>query len=300
MLPSTADPGTGRPDPEKLLRAAELAEESGFDGVYVGDHLLHPHPILESVVSLAAVAATTSRVAIGPCVLLAALRDPLWLAKQLATLACFAPGRLRVGIGVGGEYPGEFAAAGVPMAERGRRTDEAMHAARRFMAEGTAQPGVVLAPLAPDVRWLVGGRADAALRRASGADGWIGYLLSPDGFGRRRARLQDLRDRPDQRDEGGSAGTAFVTGMLVPTHVDPSRGARAAAAASWSRLTDSRTAIPERLVVAGSPSEMGEQLHSYYEQGCTEFMLGVADQGGGYMDQVARLAADVLPLLRRM
>lgn len=83
MLATAADAGTGQVAPERVLAAARRAEEAGFDGVYLGDHLLHPHPLLESVVTLSAVAAVTERVSLGPCVLLAGLRHPVVLAKQL-------------------------------------------------------------------------------------------------------------------------------------------------------------------------------------------------------------------------
>ena len=88
-----------------MIDAARVAEAAGFDGVYVGDHLVHPRPLLESVVTVSAVAASTAHVALGFCVLLVALRPTVLLAQQLATLAAFAPGRLRIGVGVGGEIP---------------------------------------------------------------------------------------------------------------------------------------------------------------------------------------------------
>ena len=95
MLSTVANLDTGQMEPSRVIEAARQAESAGFDGVYVGDHLLHPHPILESVVTLSIVAASTKRVSFGPCVMLLALRQPLVLAKQLATLSAFAPGRLR-------------------------------------------------------------------------------------------------------------------------------------------------------------------------------------------------------------
>ncbi|WP_255360507.1 LLM class flavin-dependent oxidoreductase [Frankia sp. EI5c] len=83
MLATVADPDTGAVNPTRVIETAVQAEESGYDGVYVGDHLLHPHAMLESMVTLAAVAASTRRISLGPCVMLFALRDPLVLAKQL-------------------------------------------------------------------------------------------------------------------------------------------------------------------------------------------------------------------------
>jgi alkanesulfonate monooxygenase SsuD/methylene tetrahydromethanopterin reductase-like flavin-dependent oxidoreductase (luciferase family) len=129
-------------------------------------------------------------------------------------------------------------------------------------------------------------------RAATYGDGWIGYLLGPDSFARRRRFLTECRE------EMGRAGAAFTTGMLLPVHVDFSRHPHAAAAAAWTKLTDAKLGFPERLFVAGRPEEIVEQLHRYWELGCTEFVLAPTDQGGGYPDQVEHLAQEVLPLLR--
>ena len=126
------------------------------------------------------------------CVLLVALRPTVVLAKELATLAAFAPGRLRIGVGVGGEYPPEFAIAGVPLAQRGDRTETAVEQLRSLLAgRPTTVVGVdgveievTIAPAAPgEVPVLFAGWNEVALRRAARlGDGWIGYLLAPDSF----------------------------------------------------------------------------------------------------------------------
>ena len=89
--------------------------------------------------------------------------------------------------------------------------------------------------------------------------------------------------------------------MLVPVHVTGSAGAAAAAAAAataWGKLTNTPARLPGRLFAAGRPEQVAERLHRYWEAGCTEFMLGPADQGGGYLNQVEILATEVLPRLR--
>ncbi len=83
--------------PPKFVQAAQLAEESGFDAVWVGDHLHMPAPVYDSTVALAAVAATTTRVKLGFGVMLLGLRQPAWVAKQLTTIDALAPGRLLLG-----------------------------------------------------------------------------------------------------------------------------------------------------------------------------------------------------------
>lgn len=298
MLPAIANTDSNRLETDRLLTAASLAERSGFDGVYVGDHLLHPRPILESLVTLSVVAAQTKHVSIGTCVMLAALRSPLWLAKQLGTLAAFAPGRLRLGLGVGGEYPGEFEVAGVPLPERGRRLEEVIEEIRALFAGriaglGENELGLRLLPAPEEMPpLLLAGWKDVALKRAARVgDGWIGYLLSPESFSRRRDFLLD------ERRKHGAA--PFITGMLLPVHPDRELEAgRARAAAAWERITSNAASFPERLFVAGPADAILEQLHRYWEEGCTEMVLSLVDQGGGYLEQLEFLAGEILPQLR--
>ena len=293
MLATVADTETGTIAPERVAAAARRAEATGFDGVYLGDHLLHPHPMLESIVTLSVVAAVTERISLGPCVLLFGLRHPVVLAKQLGTLAAFAPGRLRVGVGVGGEYPAEFEAAGVPLAERGRRMETVLRSVRSLLSEGLEQGDATLAPGAPGVPFLLAGWKEVSLRRAAThGDGWIGYLLSPESFRRRRDFLISCRAGL------GLSGQPFATGMLVPIHVTGSPTAASAAATAWGKLTRTPAPLPGHLFAAGSPDQVAGQLHRYWAAGCSEFMLGPADQGGGYLDQVELIATEVLPRLR--
>jgi len=278
MLATVADLDSGRLDPQRVLEAARRAEDGGFDALYVGDHVLHPRPMLDAVVTLATVAAATRRVALGPCVLLLALRHPLVVANQLSTLAQFAPGRLRLGIGVGGEYRAEFEAVGVPLGERGTRTTEALRVVRDRIG---------------DVPIFMGGSSEAALRRAAGhGDGWMGYLLEPDGFARRRARLDMLRRR------GGKVHRPFTLGMLLPVLVTGRATGRADAAAAWNRLTSLGRALPERLFIAGSPEDIATDLGRYRRAGCDELVVTPADHGSTYLQQVDELVGEVLPRLR--
>ncbi len=298
MLPAIANTDSNRVDPPRVLAAARRAEAAGFDGVYVGDHLLHPRPLLESVVTLSAIAAVTERVSIGACVMLVGLRDPLWLAKQLGTLAAFAPGRLRLGIGLGGEYPAEFAAAGVPLAERGRRAEAVIGELRDLLA-GRARPApaedgmiVGIDPIpGGDIPLLLAGWKDVALDRAARiGDGWIGYLLSPDSFTRRRDSLLERR--------AGYGGKPFITGMLLPVHPEDRPDAHARAGHAWARLTGANATFPERLFVAGAADAVVEQLRTYWERGCTEMVLSLVDMGDVFPDQLDMLCEQVLPRVK--
>src|SRR5262249_29140796 len=136
-----------------------------------------------------------------PCVYLLALRHPTVAAKLVASLDVLSGGRVVFGVGVGGEFPKEFEASGVPHRERGARGDEGIAVCRAVWGPSPAAVGgrftplddVVLEPkpvqLGGPPIWI-GGRSDAALRRAARVgDGWIAYLVTPQRF---RASLEKI------------------------------------------------------------------------------------------------------------
>jgi alkanesulfonate monooxygenase SsuD/methylene tetrahydromethanopterin reductase-like flavin-dependent oxidoreductase (luciferase family) len=177
---------------------AREAEDAGFDSLWIGDHLAFHCPILECVVALAAAGATTSRIRLGFGVLLLALRPVAWVAKQVSSLQVLTHDRILLGVGVGGEYEPEFTAVDVPVNERGRRTDRAL-AALDDLLQGrpgvdpvTGNPIPALTPHGAMPPIWVGGRKDAALRRAARyGDGWWGIWLDPARAERTRERLAE-------------------------------------------------------------------------------------------------------------
>jgi alkanesulfonate monooxygenase SsuD/methylene tetrahydromethanopterin reductase-like flavin-dependent oxidoreductase (luciferase family) len=294
LLPAAAEgpPGTAARD---IVDLAATSEAAGFDGVYVGDHILHPRPLLESVVTLSFVAAATERVSIGPCVMLVGLRHPVVLAKQLATLDQLSGGRLRLGIGVGGEYPDEWTACDSPIERRGATTDESVHTLRALLDGHPVEGRGPITPAAAHrVPFLFAGRRPAALRRAARlGDGWIGYLISASGLARARQVLLEERARL------GLESQTFRTGILLPVRVDErDDGARARASAIWSGVTANGVNFPEKLFAAGRPAAVLADIQAYLEQGCDELVLALADTPEHTRHQLRRLSDEVLPALR--
>lgn len=120
LLPTRESVMEGRPSARPLLDLAERAERLGFDSVWIGDSLL-ARPRHDPVTLMAAVAARVPRVAVGTAVLLPALRNPVVLAHQIATVDQVAEGRIILGVGIARDVPdirAEFAAAGVPFEKR--------------------------------------------------------------------------------------------------------------------------------------------------------------------------------------
>lgn len=105
LLPTRESVMQGRPAAGPLLKLAEQAEELGYDSIWIGDSLLD-RPRHEPLVMLAGVAARTKRVLLGTGVLLPALRNPVQLAHQVATLDQISEGRIILGIGISPDHPG--------------------------------------------------------------------------------------------------------------------------------------------------------------------------------------------------
>jgi probable F420-dependent oxidoreductase len=186
--------------PEAAARGGRAAEAAGFDSLWGGEHVVLPDPqappsplgpgdrIIDPVVALAFLAAHTNRIRLGTGIIILPQRNPLVLAKELATLDVLSNGRLIFGVGVGYLEP-EFRALGAPFEDRGRVTDEYLAAIRaiwtqaqpayrgRFAAfEGVqAHPQPVQKPTPPIV---IGGHTPAAFRRAvEQGHGWYGFAL---------------------------------------------------------------------------------------------------------------------------
>ena len=231
-------PGHGPDQPVTLPDAARLAEELGFDSVWMSDHVVmvdgaaspYPfdadgamrwdmdHPMFDALVSLAVAGAVTATIGLGTSVLIAPMRNPVVLAKQVATLDLLTGGRITLGVGVGW-LAEEFAALGAPFEDRGTRLDEWMAiirdcwtgrpAARRYR-HWDLPAGVRCYPTpAGEVPILAGGMSKAALRRvARHGDGWMGFQYAD------RIDPEEIRWRIRAIEEEAAAG-----GRPAPTRM---------------------------------------------------------------------------------
>jgi alkanesulfonate monooxygenase SsuD/methylene tetrahydromethanopterin reductase-like flavin-dependent oxidoreductase (luciferase family) len=273
MLPSFDPYRTGS---WSLLEVAERAEQLGFDSGWAGDHLQYHSPTLEPYGALAAVAARTRRLRLGFAVMLLALRSPVWVAKQLATLEALAPGRVVLGAGVGGENPAEFQAAGVPLRERGRRVDEALEVVGRLLEGGPLDhrgplftvrtPGLEPVP-GRRLPVVVGGRSDAATARAARvADAWMAVWLGPERVAAGRERIAGL---------AAAAGRpAPQTLLMVFVHLG---GRRDRARAEVDTLMRGQYGLPlerlERWCLIGDEQTVAEGLAAHRAAGVDGFVL---------------------------
>lgn len=202
-------------EPQRIAALAVRAEELGCGGVWLPDHLLPPGEygpppakfggVYEPLVTLSYVAAQTSRIRLGTSILILPLREPVALAKQVATLDRLSGGRFTLGVGIGWEAT-EFANVGVDYADRAGRSDEALRLLRHLFQTGSGpfdgkrfgfDTGVFVPRPSAGLRIVGGGNSDAALRRvARHADGWQSLPVPPEQFAEQVARLRELADHP--------------------------------------------------------------------------------------------------------
>ena len=178
-------------------RQARQLEELGYDYFSSGEHYMRgnpPGPTHAALPLLAVAAGATERIRVVSSIVLVPFYHPTVLAKLTTTLDIASGGRLTLGIGVGGEYPVEFEAAGLKVNQRGRRTNECLEAMRKLWTEEhVAYQGrhfqfndVTILPKPtqqPHPPVWVSGRRDAAMTRAAVlGDGWMPYFYDPDRY----------------------------------------------------------------------------------------------------------------------
>ena len=226
---------------------AQAAEAVGFDSIAVPDSVFFPEtvtgdypftdggerwwsadtPFLDPFVAIPAMAAVTERITFLTNVVKLPLRNPLLVAKQVASIAALSRDRFRLGVGVSW-MPEEFAWTGTDKRTRGARTDEAIDIIKAVCAGGGPRwvehhgehhqfDRLMISP-APDlpVKVLVGGHSDAAMRRAARNDGWI----SANGT---EAEIRDLvvRLRVHLQEQGKAPGPDFEVNALAVDVLDP-------------------------------------------------------------------------------
>jgi probable F420-dependent oxidoreductase len=256
-LPAGRDGGGGQP-----AYAAAYGEDRG-------QHIYEP------LIVLAYLAAVTRRVLLGTSVYLLPLRNPLLAARQAVSLDGLSDGRLVLGVGVGW-LESEFAAVGVPYRERGRRTDEAIATLKALCGPDGAGflPKPVQRPHPP--LWI-GGRSDAAMRRAARAgDAWHPSHLTLDELRRRVPELHAECERA-----GRSADEVTVT-----TRRKLLRGPSAA------------DAEPER-VLQGDPGAIGATVAELEQVGVVHLIVEIPGSSEGeLLENLDWFGREVLPEIR--
>lgn len=260
--------------PEAVADLATGAEELGYASVWVSDHVLVPRSRdfppqhqLDALATLAYLAARTERIAIGTSVLVLPYRDPIPTAKALSTIDWLSGGRLVVGVGVGW-LEAEFGALGVPFAERGARTDEAMRVLRNLWETETSSfegrwnryQGMASFPKSAPGRegtipMLVGGNSQKAIERAARlGDGWHPLGRAPAKLAESIATYKAVCEERGRLP--GRAVARYVPGQSGPLLT----GTPAQQAADLRAFAEAGV---DELVLSWEATELGEQLEHW-------------------------------------
>lgn len=299
LLPTREQVMQGRPEAAPLLRLAEQAEDLGFASVWVGDSLL-ARPRHEPLTLLGGVAGRTRRVMLGTAVLLPALRNPVLLAHQVATLDQVSEGRLILGVGIASDNAAiraEFMAAGVPYEGRVGRMMEGLRLCKAlwsgenvdWQGRWTVQGGV-LGPVPHQqggpALWY-GGTAPAALARtAKFFDGWFPNHAEPARFATEFAALRGMA-RDAGRDPAALAGATYLT---LAIDDDTARAEARIDAYMGSYYNQPAAAMRRRQVNYAGPAEGAAALLAGYAQtGATHLVLRFAGDHERQMQAVAKI-----------
>lgn len=322
FLPSFIWEGDGPDRARGLIDFARQVEDLGFDSIFITDHLLaarqfYSVSFLEPVSALSLVAGVTERVKLGTSVMVVPIREPVLLAKQLATLHFLSAGRLILGAGIGW-YPPEYAATGVKKSERGPRTDEILDIiipllegkSHSYRGSFYSIDEVLIEPRPqrrPEI-WIGGGSqladpgspdlprfVDAVKERILRTEGWIPRpTCPPEDIARDWEELQGYL-RSHGRDPA-TLTVAHENFMHFVATSDPARAREEQHRAFLRVMSDARGPnYLEKVYLFGTPDEIVSSLQARVDAGVQKFMLHTMTPDPG---QLEHWLTEIIPHVR--
>lgn len=277
---------------DAIRRCAALAEELGFDSIWTTDHVLMPASmpepygnLVESLVALTVAATVTQRVQLGTSIVVTPQREPVLLAKQLASIDAISGGRLILGAGVGW-LEQEFNYLNADYENRGARFDEGLALTRAlwggegtFSGEHTSIDDALFSPYpakGSDLPIWIGGNSSRAIRRAAMiADGWHPVGLTPAELAEGVAELRALGD-------GRAVTVSLRTNIELLAAGETSRGYQAPGHAP-----------------RGSAAEITSELRAYQDAGVEHVVLWLFHESWDELERSVKMfAAEVMPNFR--
>lgn len=292
-------------EPEQLTRI----EEVGFDILTTGEHIVFFRPILDVVTVLAYAAAVTKHIKLVPSTIILPLRHPTIIAKELTSLDVLSKGRLIASIGIGGDYPREFHACGVPKSERGVRSNEAIEIIRKywtgkrfdyhgkiFQLEDVDMLPPPVQPGGPPL-WVCG-RTEPAMRRAAKlGDGWQPYMYTAEQFQESVGMVKAFAAETGRQLAPNYAFTSF---MYCSMHEDVSQARQYAIEQLSYRFNMPFEKIVDKYCAYGPPVRIIESLTRYVEAGANTLIVGLVMPPAERMAYVEQFASQILPALQQL
>jgi probable F420-dependent oxidoreductase len=285
---------------------ARRVENLGFDVLACGEHVMFHGPVGNTFISLSVAAGATQRIQLLSAIVLLPLYPAALVAKMGAALDVASNGRYLFGVGIGGEFPREFEACGVPVNQRGARTDESLQVISRLWTEEkvtfdgrfttlnevTINPSPVQKPHPPI--WVAGRKESAMRRTARYANGWLPYMYTPEQL---HDSLQTI-NRLGQ--EYGRDMSTFTPGVYIFTaaHANGDTGRQMVAERLGRQYAQDFSTLAAKYTLSGTPEECRKRLQEYIDAGARMVILSSACPDD-YLDENIRLIAqEIIPAFR--
>lgn len=293
-------------DQTSVAAEARAAENAGYAGIATGEHLFFHSPHPNAFVALAAAAGATNSIRLLSSLTVLPLYPAALAAKLATTLDQVSGGRFDLGVGVGGEYPPEFVAAGVDVAQRGARTDEALDLLRRLWGGGPVDvdgrftrieglelsPGPVQ-PGGPPL-WLGGRKAPAIRRAGRHADVWMPYMYTPEQMARSLTEVRSAAEGAG-RDPSTVRGAVFCWGGV---DLDATRSRQEVVEGVGAVYRQDFGALADRYLLHGDPDRVLARAREYADAGADTLVFSPVGADGRRREIVDLFTAAVLPQLR--
>ena len=275
--------GIGLPRLDSIAESAQRAEALGYDFLSTGEHVFFYGPIGNSLISLAAAAGATTRIKLMSSITLIPLYPAALLTKLVTSLDVVSNGRFNLGVGVGGEFAREFEACGVPVEERGARTNESLELMLRLWAEDDVHfqgrfntlSGVTLEPKPtqqPHPPIWISGRSQAAMRRcARFGTGWLPYMYTPEKLSESLAAIAAMGQECER-------SVPVKPGLFIffAVHEDRDVAIKMAAERLSRQYNQDFSQLVHRYAIAGNPQDCRARLREYIDAGAATIILNSA------------------------
>lgn len=309
MSSSTSPPGIGinvlsprlaDRTPEDRRAVLRSIGESGIDHIHIGDHVSFRNGTgWDGLISAAMHLHLQDLVPVHLGVYQPVLRHPVLVARELSTLMELVPGRLVLGVGVGGDDPAEVRMCGVNPKTRGRRMDEHLPILRSLLAgERVTHEGeffqlddvFIGPPPDPAIPILIGGRSDKAIQRTGRlGEGWQGIWVSADRF------AQTIEQVEQAGADAGRTDVAWRHQMIIWCGLGKDKAAiRESVAHEMKDIYGIDYEKFEKWSPAGTPEDLAEFIAPYVEKGCQDISLIAHGEG---LEETIESVAQVKRLL---
>ena len=279
-------------------------EEGGVDSLWQTDRLISRKPILETVVTMAGIAGATKRIKFGMNVVSLALRDPLLLAKQCATVDVLSGGRLLPAFGIGSIRAPEWLATSLPSKGRGQRTNEGLYILNKLWTEDEVTfqgrfynyQSVSISPRPVQRRlpmWIGGSSSAAVQRTARFGTGWQAGFETPLEVADTIAAIKEALTKEGRKIDEDHYGASFSYRFggkddPVVTH-------------SAQLVQNKFGRKPDEIFVVGNAQDIVNRLIQYVDAGASKFILRpIAHGDADVLAQTAMLIDEILPEIKNL